>query len=57
LPIATDKETTSGKQNYLLKFHPKVFSRSTDKDQDDGLQASLEIKGEPTLMSPMTSLS
>ncbi|MCX7147381.1 MAG: hypothetical protein NT042_14570 [Sulfuritalea sp.] len=55
--IATDKVLSGGRQDQTFDFHPKVSSRSTDKDYDGGLDASLKIKGEPKLMSVMTSLS
>jgi hypothetical protein len=57
LLIATDKVLSGGRQDQTFDFHPKVSSRSTDKDFDSGLNAPPKIKGEPTLMSRMTSLS
>ncbi|MDP1733993.1 MAG: hypothetical protein Q8L44_06475 [Sulfuritalea sp.] len=51
LPIATDKTLSGSRQDQMLGFHPKVSSRSTDRDSNGGLQASLNIKGEPKLMS------
>jgi len=32
---------SGGKQDQKLDFHPKVFSRSTDKDHNSGVYASL----------------
>jgi hypothetical protein len=56
-PIAADKVFSGDRQDQTFDFHPKVSSRSTDKDFDSGLNAPPKIKGEPTLMSRMTSLS
>jgi hypothetical protein len=57
LLIAPDKAISGGRQDQTFDVHPKVSSRSADKDHNGGLQASLKIKGEPKLMSWMTSLS
>jgi len=47
LAIATDKTSVGRMQDQMLDFHPKVFSRSTVKGNNSGLQASLKTQGEP----------